>query len=263
MQQLSIEASFQWVQRFVAREWGLLLPVALAFFALPGLLVDLAFPNAMQLLLPGTPPGTPGQGAAMAAMLAAAAVYGVGALAVTALALVPGISVQEAIGRGARRWPLLVGAVLLVSAAVLLVMTMLALLLAHAMPAATLQQLLLVVVAVGGTVLWVRLAMVVPVLVDRFLPPVRALRATWDMTRGVFWRLLGSMALYLVGGAVVTAALSSGLGVIVMLAARLADAQAVGVVVSAVLFRAIAATVSIGFQLLVAGLYLQLAARRG
>jgi len=263
VKRLSVEAAFQWMQRFVAREWALLLPVALAFFALPGLVIDLAFPNAMQLLLPGTPPGTPGQGTAMAAMLAAVAVYALGSLAVTALALVPGISVQEAIARAVRRWPSLVGAALLVSAGVLLVMTVCALLLAHALPPLTLQQLLLAVVVVGGAVLWVRLAVMGPVLVERFLPPVRALRVTWEATRGAFWRLLGAMALYLLGGAIVTTALSSALGVVVVLAAKLAGAPTVGQVVSAILFRVIAAAVSTGFQLLVAGLYRQLGDGRG
>lgn len=261
--QLSVEAAFQWMQRFVAREWALLLPVALAFFALPGLVVDLAFPNAMQLLLPGTPPGTAGQGTAMIAMLGAVAVYALGSLAVTALALLPGISVQEAIARALRRWPLLVGAALLVSAGVLLVMTVCALLLGHVLSVAALQQLLLIVVVIGGAMLWVRLAVMVPVLVERSLAPVRAIRTSWDMTRGAFWRLLGAMLLYLIGGAIVTAALSSALGVVIVLLGKAAGAPEVGVVISAVLFRVVAAAVSTGFQLLVAGLYRQLVSGRG
>jgi hypothetical protein len=259
---LTVEAAFQWMQGFVTREWRLLLPVALAFFALPGLVVDLVFPNAMQLLLPGTPPGTPGQGTAMLAMVATAAIYCLGSLAVTALALVPGISVQEAIGRALRRWPLLVGSVLLVSAAILLVMTVLALLLGQLLSVAALQQLLLTVVAIGGSVLWVRLAVIVPVLVQEPATPVGALRISWGLTSGTFWRLFGALLLYLVGGAVVATALSSALGVVVMVAARLAGAPDVGQVVSAVLFRVIAAVISTGFQLLVVGLYRQLAPTR-
>ena len=74
MKQLSVERAFQWAQAIAAREWRLLLPVTLAFFALPGLLVDVFMPDAMQAIMPAARVDQAVQGRAMLALMAAAAV---------------------------------------------------------------------------------------------------------------------------------------------------------------------------------------------
>lgn len=257
MKHLSVEAAFQWAQRLAAREWPLLLPVALAFFALPGLVVDVALPDAARALLPGAvEPGAPGQGIAMAALVAVAIINSLGALAITALALLPGVSVQEAIGRAARRLPALIGAMLLVSAAILLATLVLALLLGSRVAAPPLQTQVIWIVVAGGAVLWVRLALLVPLLADRGLSPAAALREAWRLTGANFWRLLGALALYIVGGFILLMAFGSATGVI---ASLIAGAEPTAKFVVATLFRLLAAVVIAGFQLVLAGVYRQLA----
>lgn len=259
---VSVENAFSWTQRFAAREWPLLLPVGLTFFALPGLLVDIVLPGAMQTLLPGAALDPGLQLRALTAMLVVGLVNMVGALAVTALALVPGISVQEAIGRALRRAPTLIGALLLVTVAVLAAVLLVAVVMAslRAGPAAMQAMLVLLMVA-GGAALWVRLALLTPVVVERGGAPLAALRHAWHLAAGAFWRMLGGLAVYFIGGMIVLVALHSALGAVVTLAAQALGAKPAGIVVTAVLFRLIAGVISTGFQVLVAGFYHQLAGR--
>jgi hypothetical protein len=51
VKRVSVEQAFLWAQAFVAREWRLLVPVALAFMALPPLLVDLIAPDAAKAVM--------------------------------------------------------------------------------------------------------------------------------------------------------------------------------------------------------------------
>jgi len=259
---LSTEQAFGWAQAMAAREWRLMLPVAFAFFALPGLLLDVALPDATRVLLPGAPVDAAAQGRALLAFAATLAVNLVGSLALSALALVPGISVGEAIGRAFRRVPSLAGALLLVAAALLAGALMAALLLggARAGPAAA-QGLLLLLLLIAGGAVWVRLSLLTPLLVEQALGPAAALRRSWRMTAGLFWPILGALAAYLIGGTVVLVALSSAVGATLTLLARAMGVGPVGLVLAAVIFRGLAATISMGFQLVVAGLYRQLAAR--
>jgi len=96
---LSIEEAFQWTQRFVAREWKLLLPLAFAFLAVPQLAFNLLMPTAisdsfskgdpqlvMQLL--GKTPWV------MPSAIGVQVIALAGALSIAALALVPRISVR-------------------------------------------------------------------------------------------------------------------------------------------------------------------------
>lgn len=262
MKQLSVEQAFRFAQAVAVREWRLLLPVALAFVALPGLMVDVFLPNAMQALMPNAAPDPAAQGRAMLAVLAVFAVNMAGALAITALALVPGISVQEAIGRAFRRIAPLAGAGLMVAAALVAGLLVVALALGAArLGTARLQAVLLAAVFGVGAVLWVRLCLLVPVLVERGGGPGAALVRSWRLTQGASWRTGGALAVYFVGGMVVVVALSSAIGAVVALLAKAAGAAEVAMVLNAVVFRLVTTVVSTGFQLLIAGLYRGLAPR--
>lgn len=262
VKQVSVEQAFQWAQAIAVREWRLLLPVALAFFCLPGLLIDVFLPNAMQALLPAASADPAVQGRATLALLAMFVVNMAGALAVTAMALVPGISVSEAIGRALRRLPTLIGAVLMVTAVLLAGVLVLALALGTAhTEAGAMQAFLLILIFVVGGALWVRFSLVTPLLVERGGGPAAVLQRSWGLTGGAFWRILGALLVYFVGGTVVLVALSSAVGALVALGAQAAGAGSVRLVLVAVLFRALAALVSTGFQLVIAGLYRQLASR--
>lgn len=265
MARVSIEDAFGWAQRFAAREWRLVLPVALAFVALPPLLVDVAVPDQRWKML------QTGAGVDVSAMmhtagwlfplsLAVLLVGGTGGLAITALALVPRISVAEAIGLAFRRLGTLIAALLVIVAGLLLLATAAALLAGAArLDPLSLQAALLGVILGAGLYLSARLLPLGPVIVERRIGPIAALKRSWELTSGVFWRLLGALALYLIGGGIVLLALGTALGAILMVLANGAGAAEAGRVLTAVVLRVVAAAVSAGLHLVVVGLYRQLA----
>lgn len=264
MKQVSVEVAYRWAQRFAAREWHLLLPVALAFFALPGLLVDIFMPNAVLALLPDAHAGTAAQNGAFAACSAMVFFSLWGGLAVLALALVPAISVREAIAAAARRLPALIGALLLVTAALLLAMLVVALPLAAvgARPAVV-QLLMMFAILALGVFLWGRLMLISCIAATRRDGPVAMLRRSWELSRGIYWRLFGGVVIYAIGAMVVLVAFSTAAGTLLTLLARALGAVELGTIVTAILFRALGALVSTGLQLLVAGLYRQVAGDAG
>ena len=262
MKQLSVEQAFQWAQAVATREWRLILPVALAFFALPGLVVDVFMPEAAKAILPTARLDPAVQGQAMLALLAVGVVNMAGWLTINALALVPGISVAEAIGRGVRRLPSLLGAVLLVTAGLVAALVVVALLVGSIRAdLGAMQRVLGSIILVAGAVLYIRLAFLSPWLVERGGGPVQALVRSWRLTGGAAWRIAGAIVVYVVGGMVVVVALSSALGAVITLVARAAGAGGVAPVLGAIIFRVVVALVSTGFQLLIAGLYRQVATR--
>lgn len=262
---LSIEEAYQWVQRFVAREWRLLLPVVLAFMALPGLILAL-------------PPLQASAGRLAAAMqthdmagISASAgwvvlpglfvflVATLGGLAVTALALLPGISVREAIGLAARRLGILIGSLLLLLLAEMALTILLALLLglARVNPLAIESVIVLVLLALG-LVLGVRLLLLGPMIVRRRIGPLSALRETWVLTQGHFWRIFAAAAIYMIGAMVVMLALSAGIGSLLVLAGNALGAAELGQMMDALFQQIVGAVVALGFHLLAAAIFRQL-----
>lgn len=260
MKQLSVEVAYQWAQRFAGREWPLLLPVALAFFALPGLLVDIFMPDAMMALRPDTHASMAAQNSAFAAFSAILFFRLWGGLALLALALVPAISVREAIVRAARRLPTLIGALLLVAAALLLAMLVAALPLTAARAApAVMQGLVLAVIIVAGIFLSIRLTLICAVAVTMRGGPVPMLRQSWELSRGVFWRLFGGVVIYIAGATLTLVATGVAVGTVLTLLARTLGVVEIGTIMTSIVFQTLAALVSTGMQLLIAGLYRQLA----
>jgi hypothetical protein len=267
VKRVSVDQAFLWSQRFVAREWRLLLPVALAFLALPALLVDLLAPAAirdvitpLENLQSGTMRVSP---AGLALQFVIILLSCAGQLALLALALIPRISVREALGVAFTRLGNLIitgliffclVAVVLVAAVMLLSLTGLA--------AADMQKIMVGVMLAVMLFLWVRLGMIGPLLVEKALGPVAAISRSWALTRGVFARLLGAIAIYTFGAGVVVFALSSALGTILTLGGKLLGQPETGLVLANVVFRVIVAAAGVGLQVLIVALYRQLSASR-
>lgn len=262
MKRVSVEQAFLWAQRFAAREWRLLLPVVMAFLVLPPLLVDLLAPKLMRDALvaatPGARPHIPV--GALAVMALVLLVSLAGQLVIVSLALVPRISVREAIGRAFARLGVVLTAGLflfvVVLVAALAVATVLSLI---ALDPASQQAILVGLMFGAMVVIWVRLSMLGPLVIDRPLGPPAAIKQALALSHGTFWRLLGGIAVYTVGATVVVFALSSALGTILTLAAKMAGQPEIGVVLATVLLRVVAAIGTGGLQLLLVGFYRQLA----
>ena len=265
MKSLSVEDAYQWAQRFAAREWRLLVPVALAFMALPVLVLELpplkgleaAFAAAVQT-----------QNIAQASlylrwlvplMVLIFAVGAFGGLAVTAIALVPGISVGEALALAARRIGILIAsvAIVLLGEFAIGILLMLVLTVARFGPVAaqSMTSLFLIVLCIFAGV---RLFPLAPMIVRRRIGPISALRETWLLTQGAFWRVFAAAAIYMVGAMVVMLALSAGVGSIFLMLGKVAGANELAGAANAVFQQTVGALLALGFHLVAAAIFRQL-----
>lgn len=264
VKRISIEQSFSWAQAVARREWPLLLPVMFAFLVLPPLAVDLLLPEEFTKLMTARPIEDLAQ--VQAAMvwllpltLGVLLIAAVGMLAIIALALTPRLSVGEAILLALRRVPVFAVATIGALTGVVIVATLLAVAaqLAGLAPLAV-QGLLLIgltIVILLGTA---RLALLGPVVAMRRIGPVAALSESWQMARGMFWRLLGGLMIYVFGAVVALFALMSALRVLILLGARAAGAPDLAPDLTAIVFRTGSGIVMTGSYLLIASFYRQL-----
>jgi hypothetical protein len=264
VQRVSVEEAFLWARHFVAREWRLIVPVALAFLAVPPLAFDLLIPKSVEGAIATGATGNiaPAMSAlswVLPIFLLILVIGFLGGLTITALALIPAISVREAIGLAIKRMGSLIGAMLLLMAALLLVATLVAIIggVARIDPV-TLQAMLLGVILGLGLLVSTRLVTLAPLIVDRNVGPVAAIRASWALSRGVFWRLFGALLVYLVGASVILIVLSTAVSAVFLIGARAVGMPEIGPVLSTVLIRAGAALVSAGLHILIVAFYRQL-----
>jgi hypothetical protein len=258
---LSIEDALQWTQRFVAREWKLLLPVAFAFLALPPMTLRLLLPpqianamtpQALAPLLASVPWLLPAE-------LFVALITLVGGLAIVALALVPRISVREALGLAFQRLLVCVAALILLALSVVIVATIAAIPLQFSKLALEPQQAILICIIIGlGLFLSIRLIVLGPVVIASRAGPIASIRLAWELTSGAFWRLLGAALVYGVGGTVVVAASAFALGTIFALGAKAVGAPDLGPLFYTIYLQLITAIFWTGFHVMIVALYRQL-----
>ena len=257
MSQLSINRATASAQAFLKAEWRLALPIALALVGLPAVVLELATP------LPTNPNVLPVPDARMLLVIPAIVATMVGAGAVTALALVPGISVAEALRAGARRSGVLFAAWLLavagVAAATVLVAVVASLAgVAGGMARPGLLALAMIVIGAAALVVGVRLALLTPVVMDRAVGPIEALKQSWRLTRGAFWRMAAVLALLLLVVLLFSAAVQAAMGVVGLLLARLAGLKALGLILPVLAAALVNALVSMVFWVFLTALYREL-----
>lgn len=264
MKSLSIEDAFQWTQRFVAREWKLLLPVAFFFIAIPQLAFSLLIPPAISeavakgnfQLVAQTIQHTPW---VMPAMLVDQLFGLAGALAIAALALVPRVSVREALGLALQRLFILVGVFILFFFATVMAIVIIAgglelLRLDPVTQTFLLFGILLLLIAL----IWMRMIVLGAVVIASRAGPIAAIRLAWELTAGAFWRILGCMLIYGIGAQVVVLASTFVIGTMLTLACTAAGIPALGPVLAMVYVSAINAVFWTGFHILAVALYRQL-----
>jgi hypothetical protein len=261
---VSIEDAFQSAQSFVAREWRLLLPLALALLAMPQLAFNLLAPAELaQAMAKGDTQLVMAVFEKMPWVSPAAIVVELitlaGVLAITALALMPRISVREAISLGFRRLFVLVVILLLLSAVAVVLFVVLAgvLQLLRILPAAQSLPLILLVAALL-LVVWIRLIALPAVIVASRAGPIASIRLAWELSAGAFWPLLGCILIYSIGAEVVVIASTFALGTIAVLLCKALGAATLGPIL-AILFATLAnALFWAGFHVVAVALYRQL-----
>jgi len=265
---LSIEASFAWAQRFVAREWGLVLPIALAFIAFPQLALALVTPADLQQALTTVPIKDMARvQSAMAwlapAVVAIVAIGGVGGLAITALALTPRMSVGEAIVLAVRRLPVLVGSVLLLCIGLLFFAVVeVTVLVVIGLDPLRVQLIAAILMIAASFALLVRMSPLPGVIVDRRIGPIDAIGETWSLGRGAGWKMLLAILIYYLGAIVIVIALGSALGACIQAVTRLGGWTAVADPLLAVVERTFGGITAAGAYVIGAGFYRQLSGKK-
>ncbi|MDB5717602.1 MAG: rane protein [Sphingomonas bacterium] len=257
MSRISIGRAWDEAWAFLRAESALLAPVALATTGVALMILLLVMPDPAGDKLPGGP--------WLFWLFPVYALMLSGVLGISALVLRPGISVREALLLALRRLP---------QAAAVVVLFMLISLIAG-LPSA-------VVAAVearaggngvvGALVNWIMLALVIwiwvrvlpiwPLVADRTLPPVAALRHSFALTRGHARRLFGLCVLAGIAAGVLGAALLFAGGAVLMVVGRAVSGAALGTLLVSLLLAVLASVGTTIWTVLIACLYRQLAAAR-
>jgi hypothetical protein len=226
MASISIGKAWEDSVAFIARESTLLLPVALLFVALPGVILqEMVPPQLTQWMVtqPRTMP-PPVDASFWLALVITMIVIWFGSLTLFALALRPGISVGEALRLSVARLPVLIGTALLLiglfGAVVVAGAVLVAILgfLSQA-AAALLVGLLMLVLGVLLIFASVRLLLLNPVVIDGTLGVAASIRHAWALTRGHFWRLLAFLLLLTLLSGIASTAAQAVIGALAGLAA--------------------------------------------
>lgn len=188
MAKASISRAWDDSRAVFARDGKLLFSVALALVLLPTVLFALIYPGAGQKSAGG-----------LVAQLIVIVVGVVAQIAIARLAIGPSITVGGAIGHGARRAPMLLGAALIVVVGlVLLLVPILVLMRAVGTPlptegeppGATLMLAAMIFVVVGF-LLWAKLMLTTPVTAAEQVGPIGILKRSWKLSEGNFGRMVG------------------------------------------------------------------------
>jgi hypothetical protein len=217
---LSIGTAWTEAAAFVRNERRLLAPVVLGLVMVPAVIASMVQPAA-------SPGARPEPGGWMSVTLITLLAMVVGQLAIALLATSWRGSVGAAIGRAAKRLPTLILAGLTIMIPIFVAMTLIMLLmgvkpaadgqLSQSNPGSASALLLLLFIA-AIFYLMVRLLPLVPIVANRDYGPITALKRSFAMTKGNFWKLLGFLLLLAIAFAVAGLAFSAVVGTLVTLA---------------------------------------------
>ncbi|WP_174273980.1 hypothetical protein [Sphingomonas bacterium] len=255
---ISIERALRSARAFAVAEWRLALPVALAFLGLPQLIAGLLLTSRVRVM-----PQTVADLQSFSLdlpwwwtpiLLLMLLVSAVGALALMGLALVPRISVREALVLAFRRFPHWLGAAILLFTGVFLALILVMIVIGLARGGELLAVAFTFLAMLGGLLFAVLL---LPIAADGRLGPVALLRAGAKRYRGSWGRIAGGMLLYLATAWIAMMALQVSLGSLLLLAGRLLASPQTGAILATVLASLISALAWSGFYLMIAGIYRQ------
>lgn len=257
MSSLSISTAWEETRSILARDGQLYAAVALALIVLPIIIFTVVGPPV-------------GEDASLLARLTYVAVILLGfvaQVAVNRLAIGPSVTVGAAIGRGFARLASIVAVLLalsvglmIVAVAVLSILSALGLVVIPAAgqtPPASLILMLLVLVAIGFTI--VQLAF--PVAAVETGNPLRIIARSWQLAKGHYWRLLAFIGIIILSFIVVVIAMQFGIGSAVTLLLGPAKPGSLSALVLGFAFGLIQAPFTVITATMLARIYTQLAGR--
>jgi len=255
MVKLSISRAWDESRVVLARDGKLIGTVALAFFVLPGVIINALMPNAHPTQLPQPSPW-------MLLGLIPALIALVGQLSIVRLAMAPHVSVGDAIAHAARRFLVFVGAWATWAIPFFFVGSVLYALVAkdpeHPSPAAALG--LLAVTGVG-MFLAVRLILISAVASAETVGPLQVLRRSWDLTRGNWWRLFGFLLLCFIAAFVLLVASQAVTTVIAKLLFTDVAPHSVGSLLVLIVGQLVTGAILVILFVMLARIYVQLTER--
>jgi ABC-type Fe3+ transport system permease subunit len=235
----------------LSRDGKLIGAVALALFYLPGVIAGVIQPDTE---------GVPASNAALVTMLVIAIIGLVGQLAIIRLALGNHGTVGEAIRHGGARTPayLASGLIWVFPFAVLFYTVSRGLLdkPPHVSPGQSLGTLLLLIALIF---LSVRLMMSSAVASSEQAGPVGIIRRSWELTRGHWWRLFAFLVAFLFVAIVALSAVGAIAGIVGTLLFGEAHAMTVSALFNSLLVELVTTLVTVGFLVMLARIYAQLA----
>lgn len=259
MTKLSLSRAWDESRAVFARDGSLLIAVALGLVVLPSVVVGLVVPvNTAEA-----------QAHHYVLQIAAALIGLIGQLAIIRLAIGPATTVGAAISHGARRFPAMLGAMLLLGLLLALLMIPLALLLAvtgsltvdqAGAPSGAGSAILLLAV-VAAVLVAVKFVLTAAVASAERVGPIQILKRSWSLTSGHYWKLLGFVVLLFIVAAVLMTAAGAVGGIIGALISPGLEPFSLGALVLA-LFAGLAQGVfNLFSSVMVARIYVQLAGR--
>lgn len=258
---LSIGKAWDETSAFLGREARLVAPVALAMFALPTVLAEWAYPG--------------GNAVGGAGWLMIPVLLAVLAGQMTIVLLVNGWrgSIGEALGKAARRLPVLVGALMIVFLPIAVLATLViggtlvgaGITDPAAVTPAALAKMpaflwLVLVLVILFLILGVRLFPVSAIAASEAVGPIALLKRSWRLTRGVFWRLLALVLLLGLAGLILSSAVTMVVGSVATLAVGEPKAFNTSALIVALASGLIGALVSTVSAAMAGRVYAQLAA---
>lgn len=212
MSKLSISRAWEETRAVLASDGKLIGTVALAMFVLPGLLLNVAMPQARSAA------EMPAPGLWIVIGIVAVLISLVGQLSMIRLAMGPHVSVGEAISHGARRLLPYVGSALLWMVPFMLVGGVLLAVIQkdpeHPSGGAAIGLLLLTVL---GTYLAIKFILASAVASAEPVGSIAILQRSWALTRGNWWRLFGFLLIFALGAVALIVAVGAVAGLLAKL----------------------------------------------
>ena len=261
MKTLSLNQAWNETAAFAKREARLLFPIALLLVALPM--------TAMRLLVPASAGRgeLPDPGLWLLAFPVAIVIGMVGNLAIATLALRRGLSVGEALSHGLRRMPALLAATLLVglaaTAAAFLILVLFAILFGGGgtpttADAARIAVLSMIVMLPLGLYVFSRLMLTTPIAADEAAGPLAIIRRSWQLTRGVVWKLILFILLVILLFLVISVAVTVVFGILLVAVAGRPDPGTVSALVMLAVDALLNTAIGVYMTVMIARIYAQL-----
>jgi hypothetical protein len=258
MAKASISRAWDETRAIVSRDGGLFGAVALALLVLPGLVGDLVIPPKKG---EGLAQLASASGPRLAGMFLIFVIALIGQLAIIRLSVGGRLTVGGAIAHAARRAPAYIAACALWMLPFFLIAVGITGIVQEgetpSPPAALMGLIGILVLLVGGSIVFVRMLMTAPVASNEDVSPLGVMRRSWDLTRGNWLRLFGFFLLFFVAVVILMAAVGAVAGSVARVTLGELDPMTLGAFLVSLVMQLVGAALSVMFSVMLARIYVQ------